>query len=466
MKKMIAAMLSLIIFISIFLSAFSAEAAVYAPDVDIYAEAYMLINLDDSDCPIVAQKNPDKKMYPASLTKIVTAMVVLENVQDLSASATVSQASYDILLGSGAQVADIRPGDVLTVEELLYLTLVFSACDAAEVLAEYVGGTRENFLVMMNDYAASLGCESTHFTNPDGLHDDDEYTTASDLAKISLAALKNDTFMKIATTKRYVYDDVAYYHTNVMLNPSYLSYYYEYAEGIKTGSTSKAGYCLITKASKDGYNYLAIVLGSPLLDYNDDGYDERCSFIDAGSLFKWAFNSLKFSTVFEENEIVTDIHVEDGKDTDTVQLVANTKVTSIVPSSFDKSTVIMEYKDKPEYLSAPVKKGDFVCKANVIYGGEIIAEVDLVAAEDVELSTFLKIINALKYFFSLTVVRIIVLLLILFAIVYAILVANNVKKGRKRKQARDEAYRDREDYDGYNGDPFDDIPPPAPRSWS
>lgn len=466
MKKMIAAMLSLVIFITVFLSSFSAQAAVYAPDVDIYAEAYMLINLDDSSYPIVAQKNPDKKMYPASLTKIVTAMVVLNNVEDLSADVTVSQASYDVLLGTGAQVAALKPGDVLTVEELLYLTLVFSACDAAEVLAEYVGGSRENFLVMMNAYATSVGCESTHFTNPDGLHDDDEYTTASDLAKIAIDAMKNDTFMKMATTKRYTYKNTTYYHTNVMLNPAYLSYYYEYAEGIKTGSTSQAGYCLITKASKDGYNYLAIVLGSPLLDYNNDGYDERCSFIDAGSLFKWAFNSLKFSTIFEEGEIVTDIRVEDGKDTDTVQLVANTKVNSIVPSSFDKSTVILDYTDKPDHLSAPVKKGDFVCKANVIFGGEIIAEVDLVAAEDVELSTFLKIINAVKYFFSLTVVKIIVLLLILFAIVYSILVANNVKKGRKKKQTRDETYRDRENYDGYRGDPFDDLPPPAPPSWS
>ena len=463
MKKMISAMLSLVIFISVFSFAFPAEAAVYVPDVDIYAEAYMLINLDDSDYPVVAQKNPDKKMYPASLTKIVTSMVVLENVADLSQSVTASQASYDILLGTGAQVADIRPGDVLTVEQLLYLTMVFSACDAAEILAEHVGGTRENFLVMMNNYVASLGCESTHFTNPDGLHDDDEYTTASDLAKISIAAMKNDTFMKIATTPRYVYDGVAYYHTNVMLNPAYVSYYYEYAEGIKTGSTSKAGYCVITKASKDCYNYLAIVLGSPLLDYNDDGYDERCSFIDAGSLFKWAFNSLKFSTVFEEGEIVTDIPVEDGKDKDTVQLVANTKVTSIVPSSFDKSTVIMDYKDKPDHLTAPVKKGDFVCKANVIYGGEIIAEVDLVAAEDVELSTFLKIINGIKYLFSLTVVKIIVLLLIAFVIIYAILVANSVKKGKNKKKTRDETYRDRENYDGYNGDPFDDLPPPAPK---
>lgn len=465
MKKMIAAALALVIFVSVMLFSVSAQAAVYTPDVDIYAEAYMLINLDDSSHPVVAQKNQDKKMYPASLTKIVTAMLTLENVSNLSETATMSQQAYDILIGTGAQVAALKPGDQATVEELLYLNLVFSACDAAEILAEHVGGTRENFIAMMNDYVAALGCESTNFTNPDGLHDENEYTTAEDLAKITFAALKNDTFMKIATTKQYRFNGTVYNHTNVMLLPGYLSYYYEYAEGIKTGSTSQAGYCVITKASKDGYNYLAIVLGSPLLDYNDDGYDERCSFIDAGNLFKWAFNTLKFSTIFDEGEMVTEVHVENGKDMDTVQLVADKKVTSIVMQSFDKSTVIMEYIDKPESISAPVKKGDPVCKAKVIFGDEVIAEVNLVAAQDVELSTLLKIINAVKYFFSLTVVKIVLLLLILFVIVYVVLVVNTVKKGKKRKQARDEAYQNRENYEGYRGNPFDDLPPPAPPKW-
>lgn len=104
-----------------------------------------------------------------------------------------------------------------------------------------------------------------------------------------------------------------YYHTNLMLQPGYLSYYYPYAEGIKTGSTSEAGYCVITKASKDGYNYLAVVLGAPVIDYNNDGYDEKCSFIDAASLFKWAFNSLKFSTLFEEGKSYLRLQLKTAK---------------------------------------------------------------------------------------------------------------------------------------------------------
>lgn len=475
MKKTIRVFLSVFISVFILLSSVTAFGASYNPDVKLYSESYILVNLDDSSYPVVAEKNADKRMYPASLTKIVTAIVTLNKIQDIGLTTSMSQESYDILLGSGAQVAGIKVGDTLSVEQLLYLTLVHSACDATEMLAEYVAGSREKFVVMMNEYAASLGCENTNFTNPDGLHDENQYTTANDLLKITLDALKNDTFVKISETKQYEYDGMMYYHTNLMLQPGYLSYYYPYAEGIKTGSTSEAGYCVITKASKDGYNYLAVVLGAPVIDYNNDGYDEKCSFIDAASLFKWAFNSLKFSTLFEEGEIVSEVAVKNGKKADTVQLVADKKTNAIVKSSFDKSTAIIEVVDKPEEIIAPVRKGDTVCKANVIFGEETVATVDLVAAEDIELSTFLSIINSIKGFFSLTAVKIVLIVVVLFAALYVILVLNNVKKRNKRKNNRggkpqsgtgsgrqrstSNTRKQKRSYD----DNDDYIPPPAPK---
>ncbi len=475
MKKTIRVFLSVFISVFILLSSVTAFGASYNPDVKLYSESYILVNLDDSSYPVVAEKNADKRMYPASLTKIVTAIVTLNKIQDIGLTTSMSQESYDILLGSGAQVAGIKVGDTLSVEQLLYLTLVHSACDATEMLAEYVAGSREKFVVMMNEYAASLGCENTNFTNPDGLHDENQYTTANDLLKITLDALKNDTFVKISETKQYEYDGMMYYHTNLMLQPGYLSYYYPYAEGIKTGSTSEAGYCVITKASKDGYNYLAVVLGAPVIDYNNDGYDEKCSFIDATSLFKWAFNSLKFSTLFEEGEIVSEVAVKNGKKADTVQLVADKKTNAIVKSSFDKSTAIIEVVDKPEEIIAPVRKGDTVCKANVIFGEETVATVDLVAAEDIELSTFLSIINSIKGFFSLTAVKIVLIVVVLFAALYVILVLNNVKKRNERKNNRrgksqsgtgsgrqrstSDTRKQKRSYD----DNDDYIPPPAPK---
>lgn len=117
-------------------------------------------------------------------------MVTLENVKDVSAKTKMTQAAYDESVGTGAQVAGIEVGEEISIDTLLYLTMVHSACDACEVLAEYVGGTKEKFVQMMNDWVKKVGCESTNFTNPSGLHDVNHYTTARDMSKITLEALK------------------------------------------------------------------------------------------------------------------------------------------------------------------------------------------------------------------------------------------------------------------------------------
>ncbi len=399
----------------------------------------MLINLDDDSYPVVAQKNIDERLYPASLTKIVTAMVTLENVKDVSVKTKMSQAAYDASVGTGAQVAGITVGEELSVDTLLYLTMVHSACDACEVLAEFVGGTKENFVKMMNDWVKKVGCNDTNFTNPSGLHDDNHYTTARDMSKITLAALKNANFVKYSTTTEYEYKGYTLPHTNLMLHPGYVTYYYEYAQGIKTGSTEQAEYNVIVKASKDGYNYLAIVMKSPQQKIKNQSYLTKCSFVDAKSLFEWAFDSLKYTTIVAKDEVIGEVSVENGKDADTVALVAANDTNVIVPVGLDKSAVIIEIQEKPSSLQAPVTKGQKVCSANIIYGDEVIASVPLVAAKTVELSTFLKVINAIKAFFCLTVVKVILVIAFLAIVLYVYIFfksLNKKKKVEKRRQSR------------------------------
>lgn len=437
---------------------FTAQAAMYEPNTTIYADAYMLISLDDDSYPVVAAKNADVKKYPASLTKIVTTMVTLNKVKDLSQTTVVSKAAIEALYGTGAQVAGLKIGQTVTIEELLYLTMVHSACDACEVLAEFVSGSVPAFVDEMNAWANSVGAKNTHFVNPDGLHDDDHYTTCEDMAKITLEALKNDLFVKISSTQQYKFGNLNLIHTNYMLDRFHISYYYQYAQGIKTGSTEEAGYCVITKASKGGYNYLAIVMDSPIKEL--DGIKTKCSFIDAGALFDWAFDSLKYSTVVRKNDVAYELPVNDGKDADTVQLVVNEDITTLVPSSLDPSGVIIEPIDAPDSLNAPVTKGDFVCKANVIYADKTIVTVDLVAAKTVELSTFLKILNALKKFFTNKIVLGVILLLIVAVIAYIFTFINRMKKDKARiaKRRREQEELDRELY-GDN----DYLPPPKRR---
>ena len=403
----------------------------------------MLINLDDDSYPVVAQKNIDERLYPASLTKIVTAMVTLENVKDVSVKTKMSQAAYDASVGTGAQVAGITVGEELSVDTLLYLTMVHSACDACEVLAEFVGGSKENFVKMMNDWVKKVGCNDTNFTNPSGLHDDNHYTTARDMSKITLAALKNADFVKYSTTTEYEYKGYTLPHTNLMLHPGYVTYYYEYAQGIKTGSTEQAEYNVIVKASKDGYNYLAIVMKSPQQKIKNQSYLTKCSFVDAKSLFEWAFDSLKYTTIVAKDEVIGEVSVENGKDADTVALVAANDTNVIVPVGLDKSAVIIEIQEKPSSLQAPVTKGQKVCSANIIYGDEVIASVPLVAAKTVELSTFLKVINAIKAFFGLTVVKVILVIAFLAIALYVYIFfksINKKKKVEKRRQARRDSH--------------------------
>ncbi len=431
MKKLVSVFMSVVIVVTAFCSApFSAKAAQYKPNTKIYADAYMLINLDDSAHPVVAQKNQDKIKFPASLTKIVTAIVTIEKIKDLSATTVVSRRAIEALWGTDAQVAGLNIGDEVTIEQLLYLTMVHSACDACQVLAECVGGSVEDFCAMMNKWAKSVGCTNTNFVNPDGLPEDNHYTTASDLAKMTLAAMENDTFYKIATTQQYVYNDYTYVHTNFMLDKFHTTYYYPYAEGIKTGSTDAAGFCLITKASKNGYNYLAIVLDSPIKML--DGYDTKCSFIDAKSLFEWAFNYLKYLTVVRQNDVVTEVPVSSGKDADTVQLVAKDDVTTLVPVALDPSAVVIKPVDPPQELQAPVTKGDKICKANIVYAGKTIATVQLVAGQTVELSTFLKILNALKKFFTSKIVLGIFIAVLGAGVIYAVIFLRKMRKDKKR----------------------------------
>lgn len=452
MKKTLSIILTFIILIcSLCIPFGSAFGATYEPDRTIYADAYMLINLDDDTLPVVAQKNADKKLYPASLTKIITAMVVLNNVDDLSVKTKMSQQAFENTLGTGAQVAGIEVGEELSIEMLLYLTMVHSACDACQVLAEYVAGSEQAFVDKMNEWVQSIGCENTHFTNPDGLHDENHYTTAHDMAAITIEALKNSDFVKFSTTTEVEFHNYTLYHTNLMLQPGYKTYYYEYAQGIKTGSTTEAEYCVITKASKDGYNYLAVVLKSPQQAINGEPYLTKCSFVDAKSLFEWAFSSLKYTTLVAQNEVISEVAVKDGKDADTVQLIAKTNTNIIVPAGLDKSAVIYETVEKPESLNAPIVKGQDVCKANVIYGDEVIATVDLVAANTIELSTFLKVINALKAFFSMPVIRVLLVIVVLVFIGYVSLVIVSANKKKKRKKARARRYDD-----------IDDIEPPKP----
>ena len=213
-------------------------AVVFADEPNIYSQAAILV--DSKDGTVIYEKNSNERMYPASTTKILTAIIALESCS-LNDRITASPNAINSIK-SGYTNANIQVGEELSMEDLLYALLIKSANEAANVIAEYIAGSTDNFANMMNAKANELGCTNTHFVNANGVHDDNHYTTASDLAIIAEYCMKNETFRKMVSTQYYTLpatpqypsDDRVLKNSNSLLIPDN-TYYYQYAIGMKTG---------------------------------------------------------------------------------------------------------------------------------------------------------------------------------------------------------------------------------------
>lgn len=418
-----------------------AQAAVFNTGFEPSSEAVEMISLDTG--MTVYEKNPTEKREPASTTKIMTYIIVAEQVKDLQGTqVTVSQDVLDELLGTGSSMSGIEGGDVATVYQLLNCMMVPSGNDAALVLADYVGGGDvSKFVDMMNEKAQELGCTGTHFTNPHGLHDDDHYTTAADLAKITEYAMTLPYFTDICSQLSYDYKPSAGPNsasgltlttTNLMLLSTYDEYYYRYAKGIKTGHTDESGYCLVTSASADGYSYLCVLLGAPDIDENGNEIETHSEMTDAATLFRWALTSLELKKIVSTDDTLGEVNLNYAWNEDTLRLQAETSFSAILPKDVSATSVIIT-KDIPDSVDAPVKKGQIIGTATLSYANETLATINLVAAESVERSELLHTTDVVKtvltsrwFLFTASAIVFLLVLYIILAIIY----------NRKRKKLR------------------------------
>lgn len=258
--------ITLFLFLIIFVSGCTSTYAYTIPDT--YSSACLL--MEEITGKILYSKNANSIMYPASTTKIMTAILTLENC-NLSDTAVVSHNAV-FSIPSGYSTASLVEGEVLTIEQLLNVLLIPSANDAAVVLAEHIAGSVEAFSDMMNSKAVELGCLNTHFVNPNGIHNENHYSTAYDLALIGKYAMQFPTFKEISSKTRYTLpitnayskEDRIFNTTNDLIKPNYSSsptnYYYKYATGGKTGYTDPAGQCIVATATKDNVSLIAVTL--------------------------------------------------------------------------------------------------------------------------------------------------------------------------------------------------------------
>ena len=442
MRKKIVCFLSVLMTVWLLLPQ-GAFAASFQIDFDTACDAIQLVNLDTGT--VVYEKNPDKHREPASTTKIMTYIVVYENVEDPeNTTVTISEKIRDELLGTGSSLSGIQVGDVLTVSQLLRCMMIPSGNDAALALADFVGGGDvQKFVDMMNEKAAELGCTDTHFTNPHGLHDDEHYTTARDLAVITQYAMMLPEFMDITNTTNIYYKPAGgpaadekrlLVTTNRLIHKTLdPQYHYQYAQGIKTGSHDQAGYCLVSTAKKNGLSYLCVALGAPSVDENGNRITAHGECSDSINLYNWAFDNLGFRTIADADDAVTEIELRFAWNKDTLLLVPQESYTTILPDDISSSSILAT-PDIPEYIEAPVKKGDVIGTVTYSYADQTLATLNLVAGESVERSELLKSASTVKDIVTsswfLTIVGIILFLLFVYLILALIY---NRKKKKLRK---------------------------------
>lgn len=390
--------------------------------LNIGSEAAILI--DSSTGKILYGKNEEEKKFPASTTKIMTAILTIENC-NLDDKVTVSYNAISIV-PSGYAVANLQVGEELTVEQLLQVLLIYSANDAANVLAEHIGGTIESFATMMNTKAHDIGCKNTHFTNPSGKHDDDHYTTAHDLALIMQYCMKNSTFRAIAGSKSCIipqtnkYDQRVFNTTNELLKVDTRNvdsnYYYKYAIAGKTGYTSQAKNCLVSCANKDNFELICVVLGAGQ-DYRGLSY----RFLDTKNLFEYGYNTYTIKKIREQGAIAKQIDISNAtKETKNLDLLISNDIVAVVKQSESENDVLPDIKIN-DNLSAPISESSVVGTITYTIDG-VEYKSDLKASHSVEKSNSIWIIIQL------------LLAVIVIYILYKMLCPKKIKKRKKKSK--------------------------------
>ncbi len=439
MKKKLSVISALIMIIIILVNSVVSVGAVknsinFKPKTDIF----YLVNMDTDT--VVYSQNSDKKCYPASTTKIMTYIVVTENIKNPETEKVkIKQDLLDQLLGTGSSLSGLEDyvDQELTVFQLLHCMMVSSGNDAALVLADYVGnGSEEEFVKLMNNKAKELGCKNTNFVNSHGLHDDNQYTTAEDLFVITRYAMTTPYFTDITNTVEYYIDgddEEPLTNTNLMLHKDEEDYYYEFAKGIKTGTTDEAGRCLVSVALKDNVSYMCIAMNAPC--YDKDGYelDTNYAIQESKKIYEWAYSNVTMRTVLGEEDKVASVKVNYCETADVVNLVPEYSYSTMLSKDIKDSDIVITAQCQ-EQIDAPVARGTVLGTATVSYKGEQLTKVNLVAAENIEKSDTLYFkavaMNILTSKMFITIVSIIGGLFVLYVVFVNVFAVRRKKKSK------------------------------------
>lgn len=326
--------------------------------------------------------NPDAPMYPASLVKIMTALLALEKGQPTDEITVTANALA--ALPENSSTTDLQAGEVVTLEQLLYCLMVGSSNDAAVVIAEHIAGSQQGFLAMMNQRAAELGCTGTNFINPHGLHDDAQVTTARDMAKILAEAAKNEQFMVYFATTVYsmpatnLSEERRMSSTNYTMMSDKPSYYDSRVTGGRTGITTDRDRCLAVTANKNGLSYVAVVLGA-VPTFEEDGYTVKRfgSYEETRELLDLGFNGYAVTQILSSNQVMAQYAVTNGENS--ISATPASSVSAVLPADITFSDLSIRYQQAIGTLTAPVKAGEKLTSVQVWYGNVCVAQSPIIA---------------------------------------------------------------------------------------
>ncbi|MGI5892045.1 MAG: D-alanyl-D-alanine carboxypeptidase family protein [Bacillota bacterium] len=336
-------------------------------DLDIDAQACML--LDGVNGDIIYQKDADKKCFPASVTKIMTLVLILEalDAQQINLADQVTTSREAASMG-GSQVY-LFEGEKRSVDDMIIAIAVGSGNDASVAMAEYIGGSTQGFVKMMNEKAKKLGMDNTNFVNPHGLHDDNHYTTAADMAKLALYAVKVPKFLEY--TSIYEYDFRIDPKPLKLWNTNRLLKWYDGCDGMKTGYTPESKRNLVSTAKRDGLRLISVVLGVE---------EPQGHFTESMKLLNYGFNKYEFKSLYAANSVIGQTKV--GKGTkNQVDLIVGNEVGLLVQKGQDPAVSIQ--LKAPSYIEAPLKAGAKAGELQLVKDGKVLSTYQLLIKEDV-----------------------------------------------------------------------------------
>ena len=426
--------ISLTLLLSMLLGFAADTAAAYTPTTEVSAESAYMVNLDTDI--VVYAKNEHEQRSPASLTKIMTTIIAMEEVDDLNGTMVTAQAGFDSsLYGLNPSLADIRAGETHSMYELICAMMIHSGNDAALAVGYYLGGgDLENFYRKMNAKAREIGALETNFASVNGLTETNNYSTAYDMYLIARYAMDIPGFMDICSMTRYQIEEnetragKLMITTNKLQEPNH-QYYYPDARGIKTGYTEQAGRCLVSTATRNGLSYLLVVMGCPTTDASGATLEARMHFVDSINLYDWAFDTFEIKELLSNQDWVAEVPLTLAWNKDFLRVKPAETFSYLVPKDIDAASVERHVITETS-VEAPVTEGTILGKIDLILAGETIGQVDLIAVENVERSSLLALVAQVQGIFGSIWFKVALIAIILLVLGYILLM---IRHNRRRR---------------------------------